>query len=245
MFFKDLQQDYKGIDNPRYRNNWHPVKLPTHYRDFSNTQTYYTNEVVKYDNQYFVANANITAGNFDISNFKFYEDVYAIHSKQYVEDVIIIDKINDKERFFTTSATPYESDINVKLNDTPLVLNKDFAIRSSSTGIVLNPTLKSVTLRNSGVGYETGDVLTLGIAGSNSNVTITISDAEAYDGNISNGGGQIKGITVTNYGLYSELVGHPGNINSIITTATNNGHGSGATFDFTFVESVTPKDTDV
>ena len=89
------------------------------------------------------------------------------------------------------------------------------------------------------MGYETGDELTLGIAGSNSNVTITISDAEAYDGNISNGGGQIKGITVTNYGLYSELVGHPGNINSIITTATNNGHGTGATFDFTFVESVT------
>ena len=245
LFFKDLQQDYKGIDNPRYRNNWHPVKLPTHYRDFSNTQTYYTNEVVKYDNQYFVANSNITAGNFDISNFKFYEDVHSIYSKQYVEDVIIIDKINDKERFFTTSATPYESDINVKLNDTPLVLNKDFAIRSSSTGIVLNPTLKTVTLRDNGLGYETGDVLTLGIAGSNSNVTITVSDAEAYDGNISNGGGQIKGITVTNYGLYSELVGHPGNINSIISTATNNGHGTGATFDFTFVESVTPKDTDV
>ena len=40
------------------------------------------------------------------------------------------------------------------------------------------------------MGYETGDVLTLGIAGSNSNVTITISDAEAYDGNIGNGGGQ-------------------------------------------------------
>ena len=41
---------------------------------------------------------------------------------------------------------------------------------------------------------------------------------------------------MTNYGLYSELVGQRQHC-PIITTATNNGHGSGATFDFTFVES--------
>ena len=39
---------------------------------------------------------------------------------------------------------------------------------------------------------ETGDVLTLGIAGSNPKCNNPISDAEAYDGNISNGGGQIQ-----------------------------------------------------
>jgi len=245
LFFKDLQQDYVGNDNTRFRNNWHPINLPTHYRDFSNTATYYANEVVKHNNQYFVANANISAGNFDISNFKFYEDVHSTYSKQYVEDVIIIDKINYQDRFFTTSATPYNDDILVKLNDTPLVKNKDFAIRNSSTGIVLNPTLKSVTLRETGTGYEQNDVLTLSIAGSNSNVQITVTDAEAYDGNISNGGGQIKSISVSNYGLYSELVGHPGNISSIITTASSNGHGTGATFDFDFTETVLPKDTDV
>ena len=54
LFFKDLQQDYKGNDNTRFRNNWHPINLPTHYRDFANTQTYFANEVVKYEGQYFL-----------------------------------------------------------------------------------------------------------------------------------------------------------------------------------------------
>ena len=245
LFYKDLQQDYKGNDNTRFRNNWHPISTPDQYRDFSNVETYFTNEVVKYNDQYFVANANISAGNFDISNFKFYEDEHSLYSKQYVEDVILIDKINVTDKFFTTSATPYNNDIIVKINDTVLTLNEDFAIRNSSTGIVLNPTLKDVSLNNPGLGYEVGDVLTLSIPGSSSNVAITVTDAEAYSGNISNGGGQIKTISVSNYGLYSELVGHPGNITSIINTASNNGHGVDATFNFTFNEAVTLKDTDV
>ena len=245
LFFKDLQQDYKGNDNTRYRTNWHPVSLPTKYREFSSTQTYFANEVVKQDNQYFVASANISAGNFNIANFNYYEDKHSVTSKQYVEDVIIIDKINDTETFFTTSATPDQEDLIVKLNDKALTINKDFGIRSSTTGITLNPILKTVTLRSVGSAYETGDVLTLGIAGSNSNVQITVSDAEAYDGNISNGGGQIKSISVANYGMYNELVGHPGNISSTVVTSTGNGHGVGATFDFTFTENVSLKDTDV
>ena len=245
LFFKDLQQDYKGNDNTRYRTNWHPVNLPTQYREFSTSQTYFANEVVRHNNQYFVASANISAGAFDISNFNYYEDKHSVTSKQYVEDVIIIDKINDADRFFTTSATPNQEDIIVKLNDTPLTINKDFGIRSSTTGITLNPILKSVTLRNVGGAYETGDVLTLSIAGSNSNVQITVSDAETYDGNISNGGGQIKSVSVANYGLYNELVGHPGNISSTVVTSSGSGHGTGATFDFAFTESVNPKDTDV
>ena len=245
LFYKDLQQDYKGNDNARFRNNWHPISAPHHYRDFSNAETYFADEVVKYENQYFVANTNISAGNFDISNFKFYEDAHATTSKQYVEDVILIDKINDEDVFFTTSATPSNNDVYVKLNDTVLELNKDYAIRNSTTGIVINPTLESVTLREVGIGYETGDVLTLGIAGSNTNVAIKITDAEAYDGNISNGGGQIKTIEVTNYSIYSELVGHPGNIESVYTTASGDGHGIGATFDFGFTQSVNLTDTDV
>ena len=245
LFFKDLQQDYKGNDNTRFRNNWHPINLPTHYRDFANTQTYFANEVVKYEGQYFVANANISAGNFDISNFKFYEDVHPTYSKQYVEDVISIDTINDKERFFTTSASPEGEDIKVKLNDTTLKLNTDFGIRSNTTGIVLNPTLKNVSLRDVGQGYVVNDVLTLSIAGSNSNVQIKVTDAETFDGNISNGGGQIKSISVTNYGLYNELVGHPGNITSTYVSSPGSSSGVGATFDFTFNETVSPKDTDV
>ena len=85
----------------------------------------------------------------------------------------------------------------------------------------------------------------MSIAGSNSNVQITVSDAETYDGNISNGGGQIKSVSVANYGLYNELVGHPGNISSTVVTSSGSGHGTGATFDFAFTESVNPKDTDV
>ena len=245
LFYKDLQQDYKGNDNTRFKNNWHPISSPHNYRDFSNTETYYANETVKYNGQYFVANSNISAGAFDISNFKFYEDEYSITSKQYVEDVIKIDKLNNDETFFTTSANPHGDDIFVKLNDTPLKRNTDFAVRASTTGIVINPILKSVTLKETGTGYEAGDVLTLSIAGSNSNVQITVSTAEDYDGNISNGGGQIKTISVSDYGLYSELVGHPGNISSVYTTAAGSGHGIGATFDFSFTQSVKLKDTDV
>ena len=245
LFYKDLQQDYKGNDNTRFKNNWHPISYPHQYRDFSNVETYFTNEVVKYEGQYFIANANISAGSFNISNFKYYEDDNSLYSKQYVEDVIIIDKVNSADKFFTTSASPHNNDIIVKLNDTALTINKDFAIRNSSTGIVINPTLNDVSLNNTGLGYEVGDILTLSIAGSNSNIAITVTDAESYDGNISNGGGQIKTISVSNYGLYSELVGHPGNITSIVTTASNNGHGVDATFNFTFNQTVTLKNTDV
>ena len=135
LYYKDLNQDYEGRDNELFKNNWHPVNLPSNYRNFSNVATYHEGEVVKYENSYFVANSDITAGNFDISEYKHYEDVYATTSKQYVEDVIIVTDITKSETAFTTSAVPYNNDIDVYQNEKKLVLGTDFSIKTEDQGI--------------------------------------------------------------------------------------------------------------
>ena len=141
LYFKDLNQDYQGRDNALFRNNWHPVSLPSKYRNFSNVATYYEGEVVKFENNYFVANANITAGNFDISNYKFYEEVYPTTSKQYVEDVIQITDITANSNVFVTSALPNNNDIIVYKNNELLNLGTDYTIITDNQGIKLSDSI--------------------------------------------------------------------------------------------------------
>ena len=135
FYYKDLNQDYKGSDNSLFRNNWHPVSLPTNYRDFSNATTYYSGEVVKHENQYFTANSNITAGDFDISNFDYYENSFPITSKQYVEDIIQITDLTKDNKVFVTSAVPNNNDITVSLNEKRLTLGTDFTLVTENQGI--------------------------------------------------------------------------------------------------------------
>ena len=144
LYYKDLNQDYQDNDNELLRNNWHPVNLPTNYRNFSNTATYLTGEVVKHENQYFTANSNITAGEFSISSFDYYENSFPVSSKQYVEDNIQITDLNAKSNVFITSAKPDNNDIIVFKNNTKLVLNTDYTIVTDSQGIKLADTVNLV-----------------------------------------------------------------------------------------------------
>ena len=144
MYYRDLNQDYQDRDNSLFRNNWHPISLPSKYRDFSNVATYQEGEIVKYENSYFVANANITAGSFDISDYKFYEDVYATTAKQYVEDVIQITDITANSNVFVTSAIPFNNDIIVYQNNKLLKLGTDYSIVTDNQGIRLSDNIKLV-----------------------------------------------------------------------------------------------------
>ena len=138
LYYKDLNQDYQGFDNELLRNNWHPVSLPTNYRDFSNTATYFAGEVVKHDNQYFTANSNIIAGEFNISNFDYYENTYSTSTKQYVEDIIQITDLDKDSKVFITSALPNNNEVIVFLNSTKLVLGTDFTLVTDNQGIKLS-----------------------------------------------------------------------------------------------------------
>ena len=138
LYYKDLNQDYAGFDNALLRNNWHPVSLPTNYRDFSNTATYFAGEVVKHENQYFTANSNIVAGDFDISSFDYYENSNTTKTKQYVEDIIQITDLDKDNKVFTTSALPENNEVIVFLNSTKLTLGVDFTIITDNQGIKLS-----------------------------------------------------------------------------------------------------------
>ena len=142
LYYKDLNQDYKGNDNSLFRNNWHPVSLPTNYRDFSNTTTYLTGEVVKLDNQYFTANSNITAGDFNISNFDYFENSYPTTSKQYVEDIIQVTDLTKDDTVFVSSAIPHNNDINVSLNTKRLALGTDYTLVTENQGIKFGSSIK-------------------------------------------------------------------------------------------------------
>ena len=141
LYYKDLNQDYQGNDNTLLRNNWHPVNLPTNYRNFSNTATYFAGEVVKYENNYFTANSNITAGEFSISNFDYYENSFPVTSKQYVEDIIQITDLTVSSNTFVTSAIPVNNEVIVFHNTTKLKLGTDFSIVTDNQGIRLANTV--------------------------------------------------------------------------------------------------------
>ena len=91
-----------------------------------------------------MANANITAGSFDISDYKFYEDVYDTTSKQYVEDVIQITDITANSNVFVTSAIPFNNDIIVYQNNKLLKLGTDYSIVTDNQGIRLSDNIKLV-----------------------------------------------------------------------------------------------------
>ena len=141
LYYKDLNQDYAGFDNQLLRNNWHPVSLPTNYRDFSNTATYFAGEVVKHENQYFTANSNIVAGEFDISSFDYYENSNTTKTKQYVEDIIQITDLDKDSKTFITSALPENNEVIVFLNSTKLKLGTDFTLVTDNQSIKLSDSI--------------------------------------------------------------------------------------------------------
>ena len=141
LYYKDLNQDYQDKDNTLLRNNWHPVNLPTNFRNFSNTATYFAGEVVKHENNYFTANSNITAGEFNISNFDYYENSFPVTSKQYVEDIIQITDLTVDSNTFVTSAIPINNEVIVFHNSTKLKLGTDFTLITDNQGIKLTDTV--------------------------------------------------------------------------------------------------------
>ena len=141
LYYKDLNQDYAGFDNALLRNNWHPVSLPTNYRNFSNTATYFAGEVVKHENQYFTANSDIVAGEFNISSFDYYENSKPTKTKQYVEDIIQITDLDKNSKTFVTSALPVNDEVIIFLNTTKLKLGTDFTIITANQGIRLSDSI--------------------------------------------------------------------------------------------------------
>ena len=104
----------------------------SYYLQFETTRNYKQGNPVEYNNPVFQANANVTAGTFDISDWNLIEEKISV---QVVQDEYFIDNTNKDETRFDISATPNNNDVDVFLNAKKLIKNTDYSIVANTNGI--------------------------------------------------------------------------------------------------------------
>jgi len=88
-YAKDLTYDVNGNQNSRYLHSWMPNDVPSFYLTFDESRNYKAGQTVSYNKQFFTADADITAGVFDISEWSLVEDKFSV---QVVRDEYLSQK---------------------------------------------------------------------------------------------------------------------------------------------------------
>ena len=177
-YAKDNTFSEDGNSNERFLHSWMPNDVPSYYLKFETTRNYKQGTTVEYNNQFFEANANVTAGAFDIGDWNLLEEKYSV---QVVQDEYFIDNTNKDETRFDISATPYNNDVDVFLNARKLIKNTDYSIVANTNGIVLTDkanygdllTIKTQTKGNIDFGREGRFVIPSALEKNTENKSVT------------------------------------------------------------------------
>ena len=136
-YAKDLTYDFNGNKNERYIHSWMPNDVPSFYLTFDISRNYKEGQCVSYNKQFFTAKADITAGNFDITEWDLVQENFSV---QVVRDEYFITEANKTSKRFDISATPIDEQVDVFVNQRKLVKDTDFTVVSNKDGILFTNT---------------------------------------------------------------------------------------------------------